>query len=344
MAVVKSDAYGHGAVRVARTLSDEGICHFAVARVGEGIDLRRAGIEGEILALGAPLPDRLPAYARHHIAATVASRDVATAVVETASPTRPLRVHVNVDTGMGRIGIAPEDAPAVLRQLAQAPGVHVAGLWTHFATASDPDSPFARDQLERFSSALDRSDVADDVPVHAANSSALLTLADSYRPFNPTLIRAGILLYGLADTRSLAQQAGVRPVMQLEGQVTQVKTVRAGTSISYGRTWTASTPTRVATLGAGYGDGYPRLASNRAEATLHDHRRPLVGTVCMDMCFVDCGSPDSRLARRVSTGDYAVLFGPDGPSAFDVAAWAETIPYEVCCNISERVPRTYVEA
>ena len=341
MAVVKSDAYGHGAARIGEELQQMGIRHFAVARIGEAIDLRRAGIDGTILVLGAPLPDRLPAYAEHAIDVTVPSDAVADAVQATASPDRPLRAHLNVDTGMGRIGLPPSDVEEALRRLQDTPGVTVAGLWTHFATADDPKSTAAQAQLERLTAALDPIDLPDDVPIHAANSSALVTLAASHRRFTPTLVRAGILLYGLADTRAIAEEAGVRPVMQLDAQVTQVKTVPAGTSISYGHSWTADAPTRLATVGAGYGDGYPRLASNRAQAMLRGTTRPLVGTICMDMCFIDCGPPEAPLARAVQPGNRAVLFGPDGPSTFDVADWAETIPYEICCGIASRVPRRY---
>jgi alanine racemase len=339
MGVVKADAYGHGAVQVARVLREEGVRHFAVARIGEAVALRDAGLTAPILVLGAPLPHHLAAYAAHDLGVTVASAAVAEAVIEAAAPHAPLRVHVKVDTGMGRIGLTPDVAPDVIDRLRRAPGVEMAGLWTHFATADADNPTFAHHQLDRFERVAGRVEGAASC-VHVANSSALLTLSERLADLCPALVRTGIMLYGLADRAALAAEAGLRPVMQLTAQVTQVKTVPAGTSISYGRQWRADRATRIATLGVGYGDGYPRLCSNRASVALGGHRVPVVGAVCMDMMMVDLGPPGT--GPDVAVGDAAVLFGPDGPSAFDVAAWAETIPYEICCRIDERVPRRYV--
>lgn len=339
MGIVKADAYGHGAVRVAEVLYEEGVRHFAVARIEEGIELRNAGLAGSILVLGAPLPHQLDAYAHYDLDVTVASVAGAKAALAAAYPS--LRVHVKVDTGMGRIGLSPDEAPDVIEQLHQAPGIELAGLWTHLATADSDDAAFAHVQLDRFDAV--RRQVGDVAAcMHVANSSALLTLSDRLAALSPALVRAGIMLYGLADRADFATTLGLRPVMELTAQVTHIKTVSAGTSISYGQEWTAPRQTRIATLGIGYGDGYLRRGSNRAEVVLHGHRVPVVGAVCMDMLMVDLGPPGS--GPDVSPGDEAVLFGLKGPSAFEVAAWAETIPYEVCCRISERVPRHYIGA
>lgn len=341
MGVVKADAYGHGAARIAEVLREEGIHHLAVARVGEALQLRGAGLSGPILVLGAPLPAHLPAYAHHRLDVTVSSHEVADAVIATARTTAPLRAHVKVDTGMGRIGLAPDAVAPVVRRLQQADGVELVGLWTHLATADRPDDPFTQQQLDRFDALVRR--VGSVVRcVHIANSSALLNGHVSTRSHVPSMVRIGIALYGLANRSDTAERLGLRPVMQLTAQVVHVKTVSAGTSISYGRRWTAEHVTRIATLGAGYGDGYDRLLSNRAEVNLKSHRVPVVGAVCMDMCMVDLGPPNR--APDVAVGDTAVLFGPDGPSAFDVAAWTDTIPYEVCTRVTGRVPRVYHEA
>lgn len=340
MGIVKADAYGHGAVRVARTLHEEGVRHFAVARVREGVALRDAGIDAPILVLGAPLPHHLAAYDAYDLGVTVAAPAVADAVIEAAAAGAVLRAHVKVDTGMGRIGLSPEEAPAIVRRLRSASGIEVAGLWTHFAAADDDPPSFAHRQLDRFEAVLQGIEEAPP-GVHVANSSALLTLPDRLSALRPALARVGIMLYGLADRAALAEAAGLQPVMQLTAQVTHVKTVAPGTSISYGRQWTADRATRIATIGAGYGDGYLRLCSNRAVVGLHGHRVPVVGAVCMDMFMVDLGPPGTP--PDVAVGDTAVLFGPGGPSAFEVAAWAETIPYEVCCRVDERVPRHYVD-
>jgi len=345
MAVVKADAYGHGAIPVTKACWAEGIRHFAVARPAEGIRLRNAGLGGRILVLGAPLPEDLPTYAAHNLDLTVSSPDVAEAVIAAASSAEaaPFRAHVKVDTGMGRIGLSPDAAPALIRRLAGTPGVTLAGVWTHFATADDPGSAFARAQRDRFARLLSTLDVSAQ-HVHAANTGALLTLDETTAAADGPLVRTGIALYGMAATADLATGADLRPALRWTARVTHVKTVSAGTPVSYGATWRAERPTRIATLGVGYGDGYPRLGSGRAAVRIGGTLRPVVGTICMDMCMVDLGPPDGALAQRVDPGDEAVLLGPDGPTAYDVANWAETIPYEICCGISPRVPRRYVPA
>jgi alanine racemase len=343
MAIIKADAYGHGMLPVARALTTAGIRHFGVARLAEGIRLREHGHTARILVLGAPAPAQLPQYAEHDLDATVPSPAVAAAVAKHAETGAPLRVQVLVDTGMGRLGLAPEAASEVLRRLRTTPGVTVAGLWTHFATADEPDSAFAQTQLERFEAVAAKH--ADDVQhIHAANTGALLTLGPAPASVSPTLVRSGIALYGLAATPELAAQLDLRPAMQLTARVTQLKTVPADTPISYGATWTAPHRTRIATLGVGYGDGYPRLGSGRASVRIRGYTRPVVGTICMDMCMVDLGPPDRAPATHVSRGDPAVLFGPSGPSVYEVARWSETIPYEICCKVSPRVPRRYTAA
>jgi alanine racemase len=340
MAVLKADAYGHGAVPVARTLADEGVRHFAVARADEGVHLREAGLTGRILVLGAPFPNHLSVYTSHDLDVTVSSFDTAEAIRQHGTATEPLRAHVKIDTGMGRLGIAPSDAPEVVHRLAASDGVILAGVWTHFATADDPESTFAHTQLDRFEALLERLNATPE-HIHAANTGALLTIGERAHNFPRSLVRAGISLYGLAAQSDLASRLPLEPVMQLQARVTHLKTVTSGTPISYGAEWRASEPSRIATLGVGYGDGYPRLGSGRAMVRIAGEKRPVVGTICMDMCMVNLGPPDRPPATDVSVGDEALLFGPDGPTMHDVADWAETIPYEICCGLSARVPRTY---
>lgn len=345
MAVVKSNAYGHGAVPVVRTLHDAGVRHFAVARVAEAVGLREAGLTAPVLVLGAPLPDHLPRYAAHDLDVTISSRAVAEAAVALATPERPLRVHLKVDTGMARIGLPPDEVPPILALLRQAPGIHLAGLWTHFATASYPDDAFAHQQLDRFETLVRDLGPLDDVEhIHAANSGALFFLRRSYRAFDAALVRAGITLYGLTRIPNQAQETGLRPALTLSAQITHIKTVAPGTSVSYDRTWKAPCRTRIATLGVGYGDGYPRILSNRSEVGLRGHRYPVAGTICMDMMMIDLGPPGTPASDAVSVGDWVTLYGPDGPSMVEVAQRANTIPYEICCGIAPRVPRRYIDA
>lgn len=345
MAIVKADAYGHGAVPVARVLHDEGVRHFAVARPAEAVRLRRAGLRERILVLGAPFPNDLSVYTEHDLDMTVSSAAAAEAACQHGHPARPMRVHAKVDTGMGRIGLSLDEAARVISQLAGAPGVKLDGIWTHFATADEPGSAFAQTQLARFETVLDDIDeMSSDVRpehVHAANTGALLTLGARAQNFSAPLVRTGIGLFGLAASTDLHERIDLRPVMSLRARVTHVKTVAPGTPISYGAQWEAPYPSRIATLGVGYGDGYPRLCSGRATVRIGGEERPVVGTICMDMCMVNLGRPDEPLAQAVEVGDSALLFGPTGPTIYDVADWSETIPYEICCGISPRVPRKY---
>ncbi len=334
LAVVKADAYGHGAVTVSRVLREEGVEDLAVATVPEAIRLREAGLDGRILIFAAPLPEYLPAYQRYGLDLTVPSVAAAEAAAALASPTAPLRVHVKVDTGMGRIGVPPAEAPALIEQLRQAPGITLAGVWTHFA--STRDAAFTQTQVGRFASVLQAIDVTG-LDVHLSNSGAL------YRTVFPdevpqTMVRTGIGLYGAV---SPALQDQLKPVMRLTSRITQVKTVPEGTPISYGSTWHAPRSTRIATVSAGYADGYRRGLTNTAQVGIGGQKYPAVGTVCMDMFMVDLGPEGTGPA--IHEGDEVVLFGPGGPSAYDVAQWLDTIPYEICCGVGTRVPRRYVE-
>lgn len=338
MGVVKADAYGHGAVRVAQVLREEGVARLAVATIPEALQLRRAGFGEPILVFAAPLPAHLPAYVEHGLDAAVTSPLIARAVVEAAQTAGPLRVHVKVDTGMGRLGMTPEEFAEVVPQLRRTPGVTVAGLWTHFASASS-DPEFTRRQWDLFEQCIAQVG-REDALIHAASSGAVFTTPPSTGRFERMVARTGIGLYGASA--HLAEWGGLRPVMRFVSHITHLKTVAPGTPISYSGTWTAPAHTRIATVGAGYADGYPRLLSNRADVGIGGRRYPVVGTVCMDMFMVDLGPPGGP-GSAVEVGDEVVLFGTGGPAAYEVAAWAETIPYEVCCRVSGRVPRRYVD-
>ncbi|PEN14406.1 alanine racemase [Longibacter salinarum] len=350
MAVVKADAYSHGATQIAPVLEQEGVAAFAVARPTEGVELREAGITTRILVLGAPLPGDLPVCAHHDLDVTVSSLEVAERVRDYAR-VQPLRVHLKVDTGMSRLGVSPEDVSDVYRTLQKERRVTVGGVWTHFATADAPGHPLTATQRERFDALRRELDLP--LSFHTDNTGALLTgdgtLPSPEGPASqtyPSYVRTGIAVYGLAPTSELSSgevASKLRPALALRARVTHLHTIDAGTSVSYGATWTADRPTRIATLGAGYADGYPRLGSGSARVRIGDELRPVVGTICMDMCMVDLGPPDSPLARRVEVGNAATLFGPDGPTIYDVARWARTIPYEICCGLSRRVPRIYTD-
>lgn len=340
LAVVKADAYGHGALPVARALEAEGVGQFAVATIGEGAELRDAGIESPVLVFGAPLLDSLPAYVRLGLTATVSSPGVAEWAIETAASHGPLRVHVKVDTGMHRLGLRPDEVAGVLRRLAEAPGVTTEALWTHLATA-DGDLDYTREQLAAFHSLTD--DLGGLCPplTHVANGPMLLRLPEESSR-ERTLVRAGGVLYGMASSRllrPLAEAAGLRHAMRVVTRVVHLQTVEAGESVSYGRTWIARGPRRIATIAAGYADGLPRALSNRGHVGIGGRLFPIAGRVCMDMIMVDLGAPDGP-AESVHLGDEAVLFGPDGPDVLDQAEAADTIPYDLTCALAARVNRT----
>ncbi|MDX1420207.1 MAG: alanine racemase [Rubricoccaceae bacterium] len=337
MAAVKADAYGHGAVPVARVLLDEGIRRFAVANVPEGVELREAGLQAPVLVLGAPLPEHLPACARYDLAVTVTSPGVAEAVVEAAEKAGPLVVHLKVDTGMNRLGVEPEDAPAVLARLQAAPGVEVEGIMTHFATV---DRRYTVAQRAAFDRLLARLGEAVPPLVHVSNSGTLLALPEVLG--GATLARVGGALYGLISERvAEAEGADLRPVMRLVSRVVHVQTVAAGEAVSYGRTWVAERPARIAVVAGGYGDGLSRALSNRGAVGVGGRLWPIAGRVCMDMLMLDLGDPDGPGAA-VRLGDEAVLFGAGGPSALHLAEAADTIAYAVTCGLTARVPRVYV--
>lgn len=340
VAVVKADAYGHGAVPIARTLASCGVERFAVATIPEGVQLRKAGVAGRILVLGSPLPETLPAYAAYDLDVVVSSDATADAVIDSGLHAIPLQVHVKIDTGMGRIGLRPEDAETTVRRLQHAAGVQVVALWTHFATADEPNNDFVERQLDLFRRTI--RPFRDDVSfIHVANSGALLNYRHLLELDQQVLIRPGISLYGLSPSpeSDQAYEAGLHPVMRVVSKVTQVHFLDEGASVSYSRRWRAETERHIGVVGAGYADGYPRLLTNRGTIGIRDRLLPIAGTVCMDMTMVDLGP--SNEAASAEVGDEAVLFGAGGPSCFSVAREASTITYEIVCRVGRRVPRVY---
>jgi alanine racemase len=337
LAVVKANAYGHGATRIARVLEAEGVHDFAVARLDEALRLRHEGIGSNILVIGAPLPGQIPLYRRHRIGLTVSSAAIAEAIAAPAPGEPVLEAHLKVDTGMRRIGVSPEEAAPIAHALLIAPGVRLASVWTHFASAGAPDPSFSLEQIALFAGVREAIG-RDDLPLHVGNTNALLRLRDRLCESDREWVRVGGALYGVSHAPEKLEEAGLQPVMRLSSRVVHVKTVPAGTSVSYGRTWFAPAETRIATVATGYADGYPRALSNRGFARIGDRLFPIAGTVCMDMTMLDLGPPGGE-GDRVAPGDEVVLFGPEGPSIYEVARWSDRTPYEILCGISPRVPR-----
>jgi alanine racemase len=324
-AVVKADGYGHGAAPAARAALAGGASWLAVATAAEAADLRAAGIDARLLVMGALTRADLD-VALGADADLVAWRE---GWLREALGDHPARVHVKLDTGMGRLGTRdPAEADAV----AAAAGDRLAGLMTHFATADEEGDAFFGEQLERFRAwALPHKARRPDVVLHAANSAGMLR--DPAAHFD--LVRCGIAIYGLDPFHETPSRRGLEPALRLESYVAEVKPCAPGESAGYGRRFVAERPTRIATLPIGYGDGVRRGLTNNAQVVIGDRAYPLVGTVSMDNVTVDVG-PDGP----VRPGDTAVLIG-EGILAEDLARALGTINYEITCGISARVPRVH---
>ena len=337
MAVVKADAYGHGAIRVARALESHGVEFLAVAQVQEAVELRLAGLERPILVMGVPRKQDLPVLADMRLDILIHSPEWARTVADFAGRTRELSVHLKVDTGMHRLGMRPEDVAETISTLESAPGIRLAGLWTHFASADDPESSFTAKQYDVLRGIVqtfgDRFD-----HVHVRASNAVHYHRDVASSGESNLIRIGISLYGYLHDSRAARDIGLEPAMRMISRVAQTRVIEAGEGVSYNLKWTAKRRTQIATISCGYADGYFRALSNKAEVGIHGKRFPVVGTVCMDLTMVNLGEPGSIVVQE---GDRAIMFGDGGPSAYEVARWADTIVYEVCTNVSRRVRRVY---
>ena len=341
IAVVKANAYGHGMVEVARTALQHGASWLAVGRVDEGIALREAGITAPILVMGYSLPgDVEDAIAR---ALTLTVADLAS--VETVSALarrlgRPIPVHVKVDTGMGRFGVLPDEVLSFVAEVSALPGVRIEGLYTHFAVAELADKEYTWHQFRIFQKVRAELEAARyRIPVyHVANSAAMLDLPEMHLD----AVRVGIALYGLPPSGEVAATVPLRPALSLKSHVARVRTLPAGSSISYGRTYITQRDTPVALIPVGYGDGYHRVLSNRGMVLINGRRAPIVGRICMDQFVVDISE-----VGPVELNSEVVLIGRQGDeciTAEEVAAWAETINYEIVTGLSPRVPRLYVGA
>ena len=327
LGVVKADAYGHGAVPVARTLQDLGAEMLAVACLDEGMELRRAGITAPVLVLGQTDPRFAPVLQENRLTQTVGDLETGKALSAWAAAAgTALTIHVKLDTGMGRLGFL-ETAPIV--ELCRLPGLRAEGIFTHFSSA-DSDPAYTDRQYNAFLAAIHElyhEDGLDFQIYHCAASAAVLNCPWSHMG----MVRPGIALYGHFPGTSL------RPVMTLKSRVAAIRTVPAGSFISYGQTARLTRDSRLAVIPIGYGDGYPRGLSNRASMRIREKDCPLVGRVCMDMCMLDVTD-----FSEIQTGDEVTVFaGPDWEKA---AQELDTIPYELLCRVSPRVPRVYRRA
>lgn len=339
MAVVKADAYGHGAVPVSRALRDVGIIDFAVATLEEARSLRRAGINTNLLVFGGCFPGQEEAFIREALMPALLDMDTAERLNAVAVRQRQqISVHLKVDTGMGRVGFTPEQLRLALPRLKGMPGLVLHGLMSHLACADEPSSGVSPSQQQLFLEMIDllRASGINPVELHLSNSAGI---AARYCP-ECTLVRPGIMLYGGLPGDAFASTLDLRPVMHLRTRIAQLRHLPAGSGISYGHSFRAGSPIKVAVLPVGYADGYNRLLSNVGQAIVRGSLVPVVGRVCMDWIMVDVSA-----VADVAIGDAVTLLGSAQGvtiSGDAMAAQLDTISYEVFCRIGARVPRRYL--
>ena len=335
-AVVKADAYGHGAVRVAQEAARNGADFFAVALLQEGVALRDAGIDLPILVLGAMLPNVADLVVRYDISHAVFDEERLFALNEAAlRQHKKAKIHLKIDTGMHRIGVHVKDAGRFAKLAASLPGIELEGVFSHFATADADDKDYAAYQFARFQEALKLIEAEGvKIPIrHICNSAALTELEE----YQLDMVRQGITLYGLHPAHMISCYKNFEPVMTVKTLVSYVKHLPAGSSIGYGRSFTTKRPSVIATIPIGYADGVSRQLSNKGYMLVNGEKAPIVGKVCMDQLMLDVTD-----IPEVKVGDEVIVFGGHELPMELVAEWANTICYELVCAVSPRVPREYV--
>lgn len=332
LAVVKAEAYGHGAIGAAKAALHHGAVSLGVATPYEGQLLRAGGIDAPIVVLSPTLPRQAPEIMRYRLTPSVTGMEMVRALADSGT-----RVHLKVNTGMNRSGISPVDAPAFLRAAATVPGVSVEGVFSHLAGADEPDRHPAYDQFDRFDALLRTLNEQKLRPpvAHIANSAAVLDMPEMALD----MVRPGLALYGMYPSDYVGRRVALRPALSWKTRVVEKRRLAAGDAVSYAGTWTASRPTWTALLPVGYADGLRRSLSNRGEVLIGGRRAPIAGRVCMDLTVVDCGDYEPGIGEEV------VLIGSQGEGcilAEEMAEWLGTNNYEVTTQITYRVPRWLV--
>lgn len=343
MAVVKADAYGHGAVMVAQEALKAGASWLGVATVPEGIELRSAGLQAPILVMGAVnSPEEVQAMARWQVQPTLVTPKQALVFSDTLAhlnPADPMEVHLKLDTGMARLGVPAADAVDFVRFVGQLPHLTIRSLYSHFATADSPDPTLMIQQHQRFEVAIAQLDTQNLRPprLHLANTAA--TLADPALHYD--LVRVGLGLYGLYPAPHLQSVLDLKPVMQVKARITHLKDLPAGTGVSYGHSYVTERPIRMAVVGIGYADGVPRILSNRVNVMVKGQLAPQIGTITMDQLMVDVTH-----IPNLQVGDVVTLIGQDGGHRITADHWADltqSISWEILCGFKHRLPRIAAE-
>lgn len=350
MASVKANAYGHGAVEVAREAASSGVDYLGVAFLDEALQLRHAGIETPILVLGYVPPEGLETARELDITIALFSEHILNAIAALPRGGKPLQVHVKIDTGMGRLGLLAdhiEEAVRFIERAVSEPNIAVEGLFTHYARADETDKEYTKLQYERFTALvkqLRQNDIS--IPIiHAANSAAGIDTPE----WGGGMLRLGISMYGLYPSAEVnKERIQLEPVLSLKTQVVMVKQASQGWGISYGTRYVTQGEERIGTLPVGYADGYSRMLTGKAEVLVRGHRVPVLGTICMDQCMIALDAADGDIANsgnQIEAGEEVVLIGSQGGetiTADEVAVKLGTLNYEITCMIADRVPRVFM--
>lgn len=344
IAVIKTDGYGHGGIPIARYIEAlEFLFGFAVATAEEAFELREAGIKKPILVLSYTFPYAYEKLIQEDIRVTVFRKDTLEALKKAAESTgKTANVHIKVDTGMGRIGIQPdENGEAFVEEALNTKGINIEGIYTHFACADEADLTSAKEQIRKFCEFTKKVEEKLDyrIPIHhSSNSAGILALPEA----NMNLVRAGITMYGLLPSLEMAEtQVPLRPVLSLHSHIVYVKELQKGQTVSYGSKFVADKPTKVATIPLGYGDGYPRSLSSKGYVLIRGRKAPILGRVCMDQFMVDVTQiPEAK------EGDLVTLIGQNGEeiiTANDLGELSGRFNYELVCDLNQRLPRVYIK-
>lgn len=339
MGIVKADAYGHGDYEVSKILINQGVEMLGIAILEEGVHLRKKGITVPMLLLGGLFREQIDTIIQYDLIPTVYDVKLAFLLSQRAAYVNKIvRVHIYVDTGMGSIGVKYARAIEFVQGIQEMKNLFIEGIYTHCSCSDERDSEYTNLQIKRFREVLTALDAINiGVPLrHMANSGAILGYPDAHF----TMVRPGLSLYGLYPSEEVSREIGIRPVMSFKTRIIHVKDMEPGDVVGYGRGYRSTSSVRVATLPLGYNDGYSRLLSNQGKVIIRGVKASVIGRICMDQCFVDVSH-----IKEASVGDEVVLYGNQGQETIaieSVAKQLNTIPYEITCNVSKRVPRIYI--
>lgn len=341
MAIIKADAYGHGAVPIAKALDDKGIDAYGVAIIEEAVELREAGINKPILILGYTPKEQYDLVVSYDVTQTVFQYEMAKALSEEAMKQgKTVKIHIKLDTGMSRIGFTDnEESVNEIKKISNLEGIEIQGLFSHFARADELDRSYTDIQLKRFLEFVHKLENENiHIPVkHISNCAGIIEFPEA----NLDMVRCGISTYGIYPSDDVNhKEVKLYPAMEIKTHVIYVKDVEPGTGISYGATYVTDKKTRIATIPVGYADGYSRNLSNHGKVIIHGQYAPIIGRICMDQFMVDVSGID-----HVKQGDMVTLLGRDHDayiSAEELAEWSHSFPYELICTVGKRIPRVYL--